>query len=352
MQIEGLRQGFATRRWPASARHGCAALIVGLVAALKVWLWTLSGYPLLLFFLAVVISAALFGRGSGLVATGLSALISDYVFIPPFGSLAVINSEDALALIAFTSIGMAASLTIGALYDGVDKLAIINRELATANERLTASDQEKDTLLQEAAHRTRNDLAMLAAMVRLERARLEDQKAAAALTAIATRIHVLSRLQDRLTRASGEVSVSSKAFITDLCDDLKATFVGFRPLRVDVKVEDHRLPQDRAVPVGLIINELATNAFKYAFPEDRAGLVCVRFSRQGAAYCLSVEDDGVGSETTREPIGTGLGQRLVRSMAAQLGGAIDIRPNPHRGDPGTLATVRFPVEERDHRPSV
>jgi two-component sensor histidine kinase len=129
--------------------------------------------------------------------------------------------------------------------------------------------------------------------------------------------------------------------ITSLCDDLKVALVGLRPISLKVQVESHLLAQERAVPIGLIINELLTNALKYAFPEERAGAVSVHFAREDQLFCLKVTDDGIGIMSDRPPDGSGLGQRLVRSMVSQLEGSYDIVPDA--GAPGTVATVRFPA---------
>ena len=93
--------------------------------------------------------------------------------------------------------------------------------------------------------------------------------------------------------------------------------------------------------MGLILNELLTNALKYAFPEDRHGHVRVSFERVGDEFVLRVSDNGVGIAPERGAQGSGLGQRLVRSMAGQIGGTLEIKPD--EGDLGTVATVRFPV---------
>jgi two-component system, sensor histidine kinase PdtaS len=117
--------------------------------------------------------------------------------------------------------------------------------------------------------------------------------------------------------------------------------VGLRPIAVKLEVESHLVPQERAVPVGLIINELLTNALKYAFPDERTGTVSVRFTREAEGFCLRVTDDGVGMAPDRPANGSGLGQRLVRSMVTQLEGSYAIEPDA--GTPGTVATVRFPA---------
>ena len=103
------------------------------------------------------------------------------------------------------------------------------------------------------------------------------------------------------------------------------------------------------MPVGLIINELLTNTLKYAFPDQRAGRVRVTFEREPQAYCLRVSDDGVGMVAGTETA-SGLGQRLVRAMASQLRGSLEIGPGPNAS--GTCATVRFPPDgaERGSRP--
>ena len=110
-----------------------------------------------------------------------------------------------------------------------------------------------------------------------------------------------------------------------------------------LEVESHLVPQERAVPVGLIINELLTNALKYAFPDERTGTVSVRFTREAEGFCLRVTDDGVGMAPDRPADGSGLGQRLVRSMVTQLEGSYAIEPDA--GTPGTVATVRFPAAD-------
>lgn len=105
-------------------------------------------------------------------------------------------------------------------------------------------------------------------------------------------------------------SVDTSEFIASLCDDLSAALIGLRPITLVVDAESHLMPQERAVPVGLIMNELLTNALKYAFPDERSGTVKVRFWRDQDSFCLRVHDDGVGMTFKRTPRGSGLGQRL------------------------------------------
>ena len=106
-------------------------------------------------------------------------------------------------------------------------------------------------------------------------------------------------------------------------------------------MEPHVLSQKRAVPVGLLLNELLTNTIKYAFPDDRKGAVAVHFLKSEETFVLKVRDDGVGmSPPPKDDYrDTGFGQRLLRSMVAQLEGSLEFE---HVGM-GTAAVIRFPA---------
>ncbi|WP_187144319.1 sensor histidine kinase, partial [Microvirga massiliensis] len=191
-------------------------------------------------------------------------------------------------------------------------------------------------------HRVKNDLAALMALVRLQERSLADPAARAALSSTAERIHVLSRVHDRLRRADRAAVVDVGRFVTELCDDVRATLQGLRPVALRVTAENCLLPQEQAVAVGLITNELLTNALKHAFPEDRGGTITVRFARHEDGFELVVTDDGVGLSSNVAAGGSsGLGQRLMRSLAAQLGGTLEIGPGS--GTSGTRAILRFPA---------
>ncbi len=153
--------------------------------------------------------------------------------------------------------------------------------------------------------------------------------------------------------------MDTKEFIEGLCRDLDRAVSGgeLRPVALIAEAESHTLDAERAVHLGLVLNELVTNALKYAFPDNGAGTVRVRFNREGESFVLSVSDDGVGlpaHETSaamraagERPLGTGLGTRLLQGLAAQLRGALSRRQGEN--GVGTLAELRFPVAEAGGR---
>ena len=110
-------------------------------------------------------------------------------------------------------------------------------------------------------------------------------------------------------------------FLCGLCDDLRSALVGSRPVALLCDVDSHAISHAQAVALGLIANELITNAVKYAFPGDRDGTIRVAFDHCDGELCLRVEDDGVGMASgSGEGEGNpGTGQRLVRARALQAG---------------------------------
>jgi two-component sensor histidine kinase len=134
-------------------------------------------------------------------------------------------------------------------------------------------------------------------------------------------IKVMARVHQRLRAGGQDLSLDSKAFIHELCDDLKASIARDRPISIECKADSCALCIDDAVPLGLIINELVTNATKHAFPDQRHGRIRVGFELCNDQSCLSVEDDGVGFDDRRN---AGMGEDLVRGLSHQLGGDLRV----------------------------
>ena len=326
-----------TRRWPIWGRYLGATLVILITLKLRLGLTgNLPAFPFLLFFAAIIVNAVLFDRGSGFYTVALSAILADYFFIEPVGSVYIEDYRAVISLILYLMIGFTTAAIIEALHTTA-------HDLIQANQRLAAAEQEKGLLLREAGHRMKNDLATLAALVRLQERSMRDPLVRSALASTADRIHVLARVHERLHLSEGRSAVIDVAdFIQELCNDLKAAQFALRPILLTVQVERHVLPLERTVPIGLIINELLTNCLKYAFPDDQSGTITVDFHCSGERFRLSIIDDGIGLPM---PSGSqtfaGLGTRLIRSMAAQLGGTVTIEPNSN--GKGTRAIVEFPV---------
>jgi len=175
-----------TRRWPTWARYAATTTIVVAMLLLRRTAdpILLQGYPFLLAFVAVLLSAVLFDRASGLLATALSAALTAYFYLSPTGSFAIQNQADMVGLGLFAAVGTTISLTLETLHRALADLqrALDDRhraldDLARANAHLKRSEERRGLLLSEFRHRTRNDLHSLIGLLRL-RARSAPSEAA------------------------------------------------------------------------------------------------------------------------------------------------------------------------------
>ncbi len=331
------------RHLPWHVRYTATGILVALAFVLRyTFSESLNGFPFLLFFPALILASVLFDRGSGLVATVLSAVLAAYFFLEPIGSFAIRDPGQFLGWCLFVIIGIAITLIIEAEHAAYRQLDRAHAELIRAHEATRASEADKIELVQEMNHRIMNNLHTVISLLHLQARSVRDPTREDFLTA-AERVGVMAKVQRRLVRSDGAVLADSQSFIEELCTDLQSALIGPRALRLDVQAESHSIPLNQAVSVGLIINELVVNALKYAFPGDQEGRVSVTFTRSGHEFCLAVRDDGVGfadAPSSGSPAtSTGLGQRLIRSFAAQLGGRHKIETCL----PGTYAQVRFPA---------
>ncbi|RYD85320.1 MAG: DUF4118 domain-containing protein [Verrucomicrobiaceae bacterium] len=319
---------FFTRRWPTWGKYlATTILMVGLLGIRTMVDPFLFSFPVLVFILGVLICAVLFDHGSGILATIEGALLSAYV------SWSSDRLQDhALGLVIAAVIMLLIALFIETLHELVIKLA-------TQKETMERAQEEKDVLIRENAHRVRNDLTTFSSMIRLQQNRLGPGPASQALGALNDRLSVLIRVHNRLRIREGHPSVDSKGFLEDLGSELRESLIGTRPVNLMIQAESHMLSHRTSIALGLILNELLTNALKYAFAERETGDVRVSFWCADDAFHLSVEDDGAGDDGTVK--GTGLGQRLIRAMASQIEGTLDFSPSP---DGGMRAVLCFPFD--------
>ena len=292
-----------------------------------------GAFPYLLSFPPIVFAASISG-GAGIAATLLSAVLAAVLFLPPLGSFAVHGWEDAIGLALFVANGALFSATIASFVHLLDA----SREVEAG---LRASERRRALTLAEFRHRMRNDLQSLIGLLLL-RARVAPAGGAReALREAAQHALGLARVHRRLEAADPSeegATVDARGFVRDLVADIAAAQAGdgLRPVAIIAEADPAPLSTERAVHLGLVINELVTNAFKYAFPGDAAGSIAVRLRREPAGFVLTIEDDGAGISAEAA---AGLGTRLLRALAAQLRGTIE--RGPAEGG-GTKATLRFP----------
>ncbi|WP_228749647.1 sensor histidine kinase [Bradyrhizobium sp. BR 10261] len=301
-------------RLPTPVRYGVSATMMLGCAVLQMVLQMQTGSPgYFLLLPGVFLSGLIFDRGSGIFAAIIAVAVGAYL------SYAGTNGIDYFApnaLFAITAAGTA---------------AVAEFERAELR-RVMLADKTKALLLQEMAHRTKNNLAILGGMIRLQ-ARHGGPEVESALESTARRLQVMAEVYDHLSPTQDSRSVNMRYFLNDVVEKVFQSLAPSGPVAFQVVCEDVDLASNHALAIGMITNELVTNAIKYAFPGDRPGHIAVAFS-SGSGIELSVSDNGVGLREGEEP--GGLGSRIVQLLAQQLEGETSYQ----RLDPGLKVRVR------------
>jgi two-component sensor histidine kinase len=320
----------AMHRWPLWARLGLATASVLAAHLLQVLLETeIPGEPFLLFYLIVIAVTALFGMGVGLYGVALSTLLCLFFFEPSY-TFALHHASDLVKIELY-------ALLAGASVVGLTYLTDALMAADEARQALVRSETANSVLLRELGHRVANNFAAVASLIRRKANLVDDSEAKSVLNEAVEQVMVLARVHNRLRTESDEVSLDSKSFIEELCGDLKVLIASGRPVSIESHSVSRSLSVAQAIPLGLVVNELVTNAIKYAFPEGRAGTVRVILQEAGGCLRLRVEDDGVGLDAGRIR-SSGIGHELVRALCQQLGGMLEVESTSH----GSRFSVAFP----------
>jgi two-component sensor histidine kinase len=208
-----------------------------------------------------------------------------------------------------------------------------------AEEKIRTALAEKEVLLKEVHHRVKNNLQIISTLLDLQSEGIRDGEALAAFRESQGRIKAMALIHERLYESKDLASIDLQRYIEELSAHLFASYVvdsGRISLQVDAGGVS--LGIDRAIPCGLIINELVTNALKHAFPDNRQGEIHLGLQAgDDGIITLRVADNGVGLPPALDITSTGtLGLQLVTMLARQLRGEVSlVREN------GTAFVVRF-----------
>jgi PAS domain S-box-containing protein len=202
-------------------------------------------------------------------------------------------------------------------------------------DRLREAAEARELLLREADHRIKNSLQLVGSLLTLQRARLSDPDAVAALDGAISRVMAVGEAHRALHQSADLRHVALDEMLRDLCAHVGTlnpalSFVCDCPAVLALDTE-------RAIPLGLVVSELLTNAAKHAYPAG-GGAVRVAVGVADGVFTISVSDDGVGLAGTGTPR-AGLGSTIVRALVAQIGAAMDVESAPGEG---TRTRLRFP----------
>ncbi len=253
-------------------------------------------------------------------------IVATFVSPPP----AVYFSEDPSAL---RVVSFLVPMFVGSLWT-LGFIVMLNQRLNDENFR---KNRRLETILREVHHRMKNNMNMMISLLRLQADELRDPTAVAALEDAERRMLGMALLYDRLSKSDDFVDAPAGEYLSSLVDEIVAN-VPSGGVRISVTKElgDFALEAKRLQPIGIIVNELVTNALKHAFADRPAGTIRVAASLDGGVVEVSVADDGVGMPNGAED-SNGFGIMLVEELSKQLRGTLTFERSA-----GTTARLRFP----------
>ncbi len=232
-------------------------------------------------------------------------------------------------------------LLIAAIENVTERWRLKQQRAADQKAVLQARDRA-ELLLQEVNHRVANSLGLVVAMVRMQSTTLSDPAAIAALQETQARITAIAGVHRRLYISDHIGLVDIEDYLGHLVGELQTSLADEdHPYEIRLSAERLTIPTDKAISLGVIVGELVTNAFKYAYAIRAPGEIRVSVRRdEGAAITLIVEDDGQGFDPQSPNRGTGLGSKILKAMASSLKAAVAYPPYPA----GTRVQVTFPID--------
>jgi PAS domain S-box-containing protein len=214
------------------------------------------------------------------------------------------------------------------------------QDLRIAMETTRASLAEKEALLKEVHHRVKNNLQVITSLLNLQSQQVKDERMLEQFEETRSRVQSIATIHESLYRSGSLAAIDLAAYAQRLAEDLVRFYGSGDRVRVETSGSGKvMLPIERAVPCGLLLNELLSNALKHAFPARRSGAIYVDVSEEDGRYAVEVADTGVGLPADLDTrSGRSLGLQLVYVLARQIGGTVVMTSDGQ----GTRVRTTFP----------
>ncbi len=211
-----------------------------------------------------------------------------------------------------------------------------NKQIKTQNQVIAKALSDKDILLREIHHRVKNNLQLVSSLLGLQGMTTKDEHIKEAINAGKSRVMSMALIHQDLYNKEKLTSVNVKEYLDKLCQELINTYqLSADLIQLETEIEELDLDVETLIPLGLIINELLTNALKYAFPHNQHGIIHVKLFEKDNLLHLEVNDNGVGLSDNVAP-NSSFGFRMIRSLLRQLDGEMQ-----SEGTDGTQFQFQF-----------
>ncbi len=192
---------------------------------------------------------------------------------------------------------------------------------------LEKQNKEKEFLLKEIHHRVKNNLETISSLLSLQTAQIDNQEFQNIMVESQNRVHSMGMIHENLYQGENMAAIEMKQYFQNLGGYIIDSFDATELITFDCAMDSLELDVDRAIPIGLIVNELITNSLKYAFPDNRIGRITITLSETDSQLLLKVCDDGIGIDKNTGIKGTGFGTQLVKLLTKQLDGNMTLITN-------------------------
>lgn len=299
--------------------------------------------PFTALYAAVIISAYFGGLGPGLLTTVICAASVSYFLLHPVESFAIDAGADVASVLLFTAASVFICWVLHSLRLTAETLRHERDHSHKLRERLEQTVRQKELLVREVQHRVANSLQLVSSFLLLQRRAMTSPDARHDLEEASRRIHALGHIHRRLYSASqgeDQHQIEFVRYLDEFCRDLiNAT----APDTVTCTVEGPAgiwLPQDKVVPLALIVNELVTNALEHGLHGRNEGRIIVTVERREKdRIALAVTDNGFGLPADFDPETTqSVGLSIVRALTSQIKGSLRLKT-----EGGTTWELEFPV---------
>lgn len=281
---------------------------------------------------------------------GKKRVSEEILHLESLTSSTITTALDSFEIITWVSIWIVFCVGFGAIFlisswnkELKEKVVERTQSLNEAEQKLKVSLSEKTTLLNEIHHRVKNNLAVVIALLDLQCMRNKNPDIKKVLDEAKSRIKSMGFVHEILYKTEDFANVDFSEYLERLCKSLMSTLRSpDKEIEIIQSCDSLKLPIEKAIPLGLLINEVIVNSYKHAFKGLSGGLIELSLKKNGDFYCLNIKDNGVGFSNLEKPSETSgsLGMKLIKTLTKQLCGSLDLQSECD----GTNFTLNFSLE--------